>query len=214
MLMWDQIVDFLRLMIFSYAQACGGNLGAGILATSVVMRIVMFPLTLRIARVSLAHQQAMAKLQPELERIRKKFRKRPDRIAEETRKLFDEHGVSPLPLGGCLGGLVQLPLFVALYSAIQQVVAAGGRFLWIRNIAKPDVCLTIVVAAITSASVVYSASTSQQGNRMFLIVPVVVTVMVLVKASAGIGIYWGVSAAASLIQSRMIRTSASLGKAA
>ena len=115
MLVWDQVVDFLRLMIFSYAQACGGNLGAGILATSVVIRIVMFPFTLRIARVSVSHQQAMAKLQPELERIRKKFRKRPERIAQETRKLFDKHHVSPLPLGGCLGGLVQMPVFVALY---------------------------------------------------------------------------------------------------
>ncbi len=209
MMLWDQLVDLFRVMIVAYSQACGGNLGAGIVAFSITLRIVMFPVTLRIARASMAHQQAMEKLQPDLERIRKRFRKRPERIAEESHKLFQEHGVSLIPYVGCLGGLAQMPLFLAVYSAVRQVVGAGGRFLWIRNIARPDMLLTVIVAAVTYASIAYSASgMPQQGKQMVLVLPVIATVLVLAKTSAGIGLYWGVSAAASLIQSIVIRRSA------
>ena len=81
MLLWDQLVEFIRLMIFAYAQACGGNLGSGIVAVSLLIRFAMLPLTVRIAKVSLAHQQAMAKLKPELDRIRHRYRDRPETIA-------------------------------------------------------------------------------------------------------------------------------------
>jgi YidC/Oxa1 family membrane protein insertase len=214
MLLWDQLIDLLRMMIFAYAQACGGNLGAGVLAASMVVRIVMFPLTLRMARASMVHQQAMQRLQPELEAIRKRFRNHPERIAEESRKVFERHGVSPMPLAGCLSGLLQMPAFLAFYSAVRKAIAAGGRFLWIRNIAKPDVLLTIIVSAITYASVVYAASGSppQHGKQIMAVLPVVVTVLILIKTSAGVGLYWGVSAAASLLQTFVVRRSSPLGR--
>ncbi len=209
MLLWDQFVDLFRVTIAAYAQACGGNLGSGIVAFSVTLRFLMFPITLRIARASMAHQQAMQKLQPELEKIHKRFRKRPERIAEESHKLFQKHGVSPIPYAGCLGGLAQMPLFLAVYSAVRQVVAAGGRFLWIGNIARPDLILTAIVTALTYASIAYSTSNMpQQGKQIVVLLPVIATVFVLAKTSAGLGLYWGVSAAASLIQSMVIRRSA------
>ena len=206
MLLWDQIVDLFRVMIVAYAQACGGNLGAGITAFSVTLRILMFPITLRIAQASMVHQQALQKLQPELEKIRRRFRKHPERIAEESHKLFQQHGLSPIPYAGCLGSLAQMPLFLAVYSAVRQLAAAGGRFLWIRNIARPDLVLTAIVTALTYASIAYSTSnTPQQGKQIMVLLPVIVTAFVLAKTSAGLALYWGISATASLIQSIVVR---------
>ncbi len=208
-MLWDQFVDLLRLTIVAYAQACGGNLGAGILAFSVMVRIVMFPVTLRVARAAQAHRQAMQKLHPELERIRKRFAGQPERIAEESQKLFKEKGVSPVPYTGCLGGLAQVPVFLAVYSAVRQAVVAGGRFLWIGNIARPDMILTIVVTALTCASLAYSTSElPQQGRSVAVLFPVVATFLILARTSAGLGLYWGVSAAASLVQTMVIGRSA------
>ena len=209
MLLWDQFVDLFRVMIVAYAQACGGNLGAGILAFSVTLRLVLFPITMRIARVSQAHQEAMQKLQPELKQIRNRFKKQPERIAEESRKLLEKHGLSPIPYTGCLGSLAQMPLFLAVYSAVRQVVGMGGRFLWIRNIARPDMLLTAMVTALTYASIAYSTSNMpQQGKQLIVFLPVIVTALVLAKTSAGLALYWGVSAAASLIQSIVVRRQA------
>ncbi|MEM7355443.1 MAG: YidC/Oxa1 family membrane protein insertase [Acidobacteriota bacterium] len=215
MIFWDQAVDFLQSMIFAYAQASGGNLGAGILATSIVVRLALFPLTLRLARLAAAHQEAMRKLQPELDRIRQRFAKKPERIAAESLELFEKNNVSPYPLPGCFGALAQAPIFLAVYSAVQNVVTAGGRFLWIKNLAKPDAWLTLAVAALTYLSVAISVSGTppQPGRSLVLVLPVVVTVMVLAKASAGVGLYWGVSAAASAVQAYVVRRSTPAGRA-
>ncbi len=211
MFLWDQLVDWLRLMIFAYSQACGGNLGCGVLAASLTVRLLLFPLTLRLARSMQAHQRALQKLQPELSRIRERFQKQPERIAAESQKLFEKHKVSPLPVGGCLGAIVQMPIFLAVYSAVRGVVAGGGKFLWIKNIAKPDVWLTLIVAGITALSVAISTNPTtspSEGKQLLLVLPVIMTLIVLSKVSAGLGLYWGVSASVSLAQSYLVRQTA------
>ncbi len=183
----------------------------GAVAASLTVRLLLFPLTLRLARSTQAHQQALQKLQPELTRIRERFQKQPERIAAESQKLFEKHNVSPLPIGGCLGAVAQMPIFLAVYSAVRGVVAAGGKFLWIKNIAKPDVWLTVIVAGITALSVAIStnpATSSSEGKQLLLVLPVIMTVIVLSKVSAGLGLYWGVSASVSLAQSYLVRQTA------
>lgn len=209
MALWDSLVDLMRLLIFTYAQVCGGNLGSGILLASVTVRIVLLPLTLRIAKAASAYQQAMKQLQPEMERIRSKYHDRSDRRAEETQKLFEKHGVSPVPLAGCLGGVLQMPVFVACYSAVRDAATQGGRFLWIANIARPDLALTAIVTAITFGTVAYSSSSmpSQQQRQLMLVLPVAITVIALFKTSAGVALYWGVSSAFGLLQAYLVRRS-------
>ena len=209
MALWDSLVDLMRLLIFTYAQVCGGNLGSGILLASVTVRIVLLPFSLRIAKAASAYQQAMKQLQPEMERIRAKYHDRSDRRAEETQKLFEKHGVSPVPLAGCLGGVLQMPVFVACYSAVRDAATQGGRFLWIANIARPDLALTAIVTAITFGTVAYSSSSmpSQQQRQLMLILPVAITVIALFKTSAGVALYWGVSSAFALLQAYLVRRS-------
>ena len=204
MVVWDQCVDLLRAAIFAYAQACGGNLGTGIVAVTFLMRMAMFPLTLRLARLSAAHQELMRKLKPELDRIRKRFKNKPERIAPETQRLFEREGVSPLPLKGCLGTVVQMPILLALFTAVRGCVAGGGRFLWIRNIAKPDFVLTVAVTALTYATVAMGVSSTEQNKALIIAIPAIITFFVLLKMSAGIGLYWGVSSLVSLLQSAII----------
>ena len=208
MLIWYQFVDVLRAAIFAYSQACGGNMGVGIVAVTFLVRMAMLPLTLRLARLSAAHQEAMRRLKPKLERIRTRYRGKPGRVAEETRRLFDKEGVSPLPLAGCLRALVQMPVLVGLFSAVRGAAAAGGRFLWIRNIAKPDFLLTIAVAALTYAAVALGAKDVEPNKTWMLLIPMVVTFLVLSRLAAGIGLYWGVSSLVSLLQAAILRRQA------
>ncbi len=204
MIVWEQCVDLLRAAIFAYAQACGGNLGIGIVAVTFLVRMAMFPLTLRLARLSAAHQELMRKLKPELDRIRERFRNKPERVVQETQRVFEREGVSPLPLKGCLGTVVQMPILLALFVAVRGCVRAGGRFLWIRNIAKPDFVLTAVVTALTYATVALGASSTDQNKALMIAIPTMITFFVLLRMSAGIGLYWGVSTMVSLFQAVII----------
>jgi len=205
MFVWDQFVDLLRAAIFAYSQACGGSVGTGIVAVTLLVRLAMLPLTLRLARLSAAHQGAMRKLKPELDKLKSRFRDRPDRLAEETRRLFQREGVSPLPVGGCAGMLVQVPIFLGLFTAVRRCAALGGRFLWIRNIARPDLLLTAAVTALTSATLIVGAHGPDQNKWLMAAVSAIVTFIVLVTMPAGVGLYWGASGLVSLLQSALIR---------
>lgn len=204
MVIWDQCVDLLRAAIFAYSQACGGNLGAGIVGVTLLVRMAMFPLTLRLARLSAKHQELMRKLKPDLDRIRGRFKNKPERIARETQRLFEREGASPLPLKGCLGMVVQMPVLLALFTAVRDCAAAGGRFLWIRNIAKPDFALTLAVTALVYATAAMGASSAEHNKALIIAFPTIITLLILSKMAAGIGLYWGGSSLVSLLQTAIV----------
>jgi len=205
--MWGSLVEVMRMLIFAYAQLFGGNLGAGILFASLTLRAVLFPLSVKFARESRKHQEAMQKIKPELDRIREKFRNQPERLHQQTKQLFEKHGIAMVPKS-MLVNFAQIPLFIASYSAVQKIAAVGGRFLWIGNIAKPDLLLTTIVSAITCLAVFLSRSNQpieHPNAGLLLLIPVALTVAFLFKASAGVAIYFGVSSAMSAIQNQILR---------
>jgi YidC/Oxa1 family membrane protein insertase len=203
--MWDQVVDLLRASIFFYAQVCNGNLGAGIIAVAVLARLALFPLTLHLARLSATHQQHMREVQPGLDALRQRLQANPRKLADETRWLLDREGVSLLPGAGCLGVLMQTPILLALFSAVRQVAALGGRFLWIGTIGRPDLILTIVVTAVTAAAVALGPQSMPQGRALLIILPTLITLVALSQMAAGVGLYWGVSSLGSLAQAVVLR---------
>jgi YidC/Oxa1 family membrane protein insertase len=138
-----------------------GSFGLAIIVFTVVMRAIMFPLTLR----QLHSSRALSGIQPKMRELQKKY-KDPRRRSEETMKLYREAGVNPL---GCLFPmLVQMPIWIALYqvirlslgstpeslislshrlypwSYIQHAVPLSDRFLWL-DLAKGDLLLALLV---------------------------------------------------------------------
>jgi len=197
--LWDQAVDVLRESIIAYSYLFNGNLGAGILAVTFLLRLALMPLTIRVARITAAHQRVMQRIQPELDRIKARYANDSRRMSAEVQAVFSREGVSPVPLAGCLGTAAQAPVLIALYSAVRRVAMMGGRFAWIRDIARPDVALTIVVAAVAAFGTMVS-QTSGQNRTMMTVLPTVVTLIVLSKMAAGVALYWGMSSAFSLVQ--------------
>jgi YidC/Oxa1 family membrane protein insertase len=208
MFVWDQFVDLLRIAIFSVAQVFGGNIGAGIASVTLAVRLALLPITLHMARASQAQQEALRRLKPELDGIRSRHKNQPEQMARETQLLFQRNGVSPFPLKGCLGTLAQAPILIGLYSAVQKSVAAGGRFLWIPNIALPDFVLTFGVTVATYMTVVLGGNAADENRRVMIAVPTFVTFFILGKLAAGVGIYWGTSSLVGLVQAAILRRSA------
>jgi YidC/Oxa1 family membrane protein insertase len=99
------------LLVACYALT--GSYGGSIVALSVAVNTLTTPLTVRGWRA----QQARARLQPELDRLRRRHANDRQRLATETAALFREHGVSPL--AGCLPALLSAPLYFAMYKVIR-----------------------------------------------------------------------------------------------
>jgi YidC/Oxa1 family membrane protein insertase len=205
MWLWNESIDVLRESMLAYAQICNGNLGYGILVVTFLARLALLPLGLRLARMAQAHQRAMQGIQPELDALRRKYLSDPRRLAEETRRVMAREGISPISAGGCIGALIQIPVFVALYGAVRQVASIGGRFLWVRDISKPDVIIGALATLFTLAATA-SGSTGPAPNRMVvLLMSAVLTAVALSKMAAGVGLYWGLSSLIGAAQGLVVQ---------
>lgn len=90
--------------------------GLAIVILTLLVRVVLVPLTVKQIR----SMTAMQRLQPELKRIQTKYKGDRQKMNEELMKLYREHGVNPL--GGCFPLLMQAPVFIALYSVLRAAV--------------------------------------------------------------------------------------------
>ena len=200
MMLWDQSVEVLRESILAYAHICNG-----ILVVTFLTRLALLPLGLRLAKIAAVHQRAMAKIQPELDALRRRYHRDPKRLAEETRRLMAREGVSPISAGGCIGALVQIPVFVALYAAVREVATIGGRFLWVRDISRPDVVVASLAILFTLAAAASGPSGPAPNRSLVLIVSGVVTAVALSKMAAGVGLYWGLSSLFGALQGFVVQ---------
>jgi len=208
MALWEQLVGILREAIFAYTLNGHGNVGTGIAVVTLLARLALLPLAIRLARAASAHQAAVQRIQPELDAIRSRFKNDPVKVAEETRRLFRREGVSILPGSSLLGTLVQIPIMVALYSAVRQAASAGSRFFWIADISRPDRVLTVLVTAIGAAAAALGTPPSTQHRVVTVVLPAAVTFFALSRMAAGIGIYWGVSSVVGVVQVLALRRKA------
>ncbi len=98
-------------------------LGFSIITLTIVIRLILYPLTASQLKTS----QKMQKLTPHLNKLKVKHKNDAKMLQSETMRLYKEHGVNPA--AGCLPVIIQLPLIWGLYSVLQQVVAAKATVL-------------------------------------------------------------------------------------
>lgn len=139
-----------------------GPFGIGIIATTILVRLVLLPLAAYQVSASLRARREAAALQarlgPAVARLRRRHRGRPLEFQRALLELKRREGVDPLSgLGaglkaGLLAWLVQLPVLIALYQVI-LTFAHGGHdlhFLWIASLALPDPLLLPVLAGLAT----------------------------------------------------------------
>jgi YidC/Oxa1 family membrane protein insertase len=200
-LMNDMIIGLIASLTHSF----GGNLGCAILILSLGIRAALLPLTIKIARRARRNQEIMRALQPEIEQLKKRFEKKPERLFEEMQKLYKKHDCTMLDVPAMAMGFVQLPIFMALYSSIRASISASSSFLWIRNLATPDFCLTLVIVSLTGLSAYLIPNSSQHMRSTLVAIQVVITFFIVWKLAAGLSLYWVSSGAVSLFQTLWLR---------
>ncbi len=105
----------LNALIFLY-QVLFQNLGLAIIALTLLMRFALIPLTVP----SLKAAQKMRELQPELEKLKKKYKKNKQAFAQAQLKLYKKHGANPA--AGCLPQIIQIIILIALFQAFNQII--------------------------------------------------------------------------------------------
>lgn len=112
---------FLNVLLLLYG-FLGDNFGLAIIAFTLIVRVIILPLTMSQLRQS----KKMSALAPEMNKLREKYKNDQQKLSSETMALYRQNGINPV---GCLGPFViQFPIWIGLYSAIYAVMPANqGR---------------------------------------------------------------------------------------
>lgn len=199
------------LPVFDLFTKFTSNFGIVILLLTLFIRLMISPLTYS----SYLSGAKMKVLRPEIEQLKAKYGSDQQQISVEQMKLFREAGVNPL--GGCIPGLLQIPIFFALYSFFNSNVALRGQsFLWAKDLSQYDsilnfgnipiissiygnhVSLFTITAVLTSFLIsIYSMSTMpDQNNPVLKYMPYffpIILLFVFNKLPAGLTWYYTVS---------------------
>lgn len=118
-----QILGWIMEALFRFTSTFGVmNIGLCIILFTIVMKLLMLPLTLKQQKSS----KLMTVMQPELQAIQKKYKGKNDndsmmRMNVETKAVYEKYGTSMT--GGCLPLLIQLPIMLALYRVMYNIPA-------------------------------------------------------------------------------------------
>lgn len=174
--------------------------GLSILVVTIIIRFLILPLTLKQYRSS----KKMQAIQPELLKIKEKYKDNVQKQQEETMKIFQKNNVNPL--AGCFPLLVQMPILIALYNAIMRNSdIATHSFLWMELGAPDPFYVLPVLAALTTylQQKVMAVQMNPQMRVLMVIFPVLIFVMAM-NFPAALPLYWVYSNVFTIIQSYFI----------
>ena len=200
------------------------NYGVAIIMLTVLVRMVMFPLTLK----SMRSMKKMQTLQPEMEALREKHKDDQQALSQATMQMYKERGINPL--AGCFPMLLQMPVFIALYRMLWNAFELrGAGFLWIDDLSQPDrlfhmpfmkglpligdaleyfnlLPFLVALAMVLSMKLAPTTGPSQnpQQKMIMTIMPIMFGVISYVF-SAGLNMYVLTSTVLGIAQSRLIR---------
>jgi len=175
-----------------------GNYGLSIIFLTIIIKILFWPLTQK----SFKSMKDMQKLQPEMAKLKEKYKDKREELNRETMALYKKYKVNPV--GGCLPMFLQIPVFIALYNVLLTAIELRGApfALWITDLASKDpyYVLPIVMGLtmVLQQKMTPSAMDPKQA-KMMMLMPIVFTFMFLSFAS-GLVLYWLVNNVLGIIQ--------------
>ena len=190
-----------------------GKFGIAIIIITILMRIVVFPLTLKQEK----SMKKMRELQPEMDKIKEKYKDNPQEYQKRILEFQKENDINPL--GGCWPILIQLPVFVALYYAFSgKTIPNDATFLWF-NLKQPDKLfmmgnfafnlLPILNTGVTylQQKIMSGATQGKEGSNQLQSMMYTMPLMMLFlfyRMPSGVTLYYLVSGVLSLAQQYII----------
>ena len=196
------------------------NYALAVILVSLAIRLIAFPITRKTALQS----ELMKKAQPEIERIQKKYKDKQDQESmmkqnQELLAVYQKYNINPM--SGCLFSMLQLPLFIAFFEAIQRTPAIfEDVFLGLQLGTTPAVGITsatfymyailvILIGTTTYLSFKMNSTGNMQDPSMKMM-PYMMTGMIIFTSlfmPSALGIYWITTNVFTIIQNILVKRS-------
>jgi YidC/Oxa1 family membrane protein insertase len=179
------------------------NYGIAIILLTILIRLITFPLQYK----SFKSMKKMQGIQPELQKIKEKYKDEPQKMQKETMDLFKKAGANPL--SGCLPLILQMPFFFAIYRVLYSAVELVGApfYGWIHDLSIHDpfyvlpVLMGLAMLAQQKLTPQTTVDPTQQKIMMFM--PVVFA-FIMKSLPAGLVLYIFVSTVVGILQQTIV----------
>jgi YidC/Oxa1 family membrane protein insertase len=220
------------VMVFIHDHVVGGSWGLAIIGLTIVVRLILLPLTLK----QFKSMQALQRLQPEIKALQAKYKGDKQRLNQEMMKFYQENKVNPL--GSCLPLVAQMPVFIALFymlrtdlkhdicpaisqyvnlhhtsvanTSCDQVDPGSAKFLFIPDLthkATGAVLITLILLYVGSqlaSSLLMTVSADANQRRLMLILPLIF-VAFIINFPAGLIVYWITTNIWTMVQQLIVK---------
>src|SRR4030043_1466014 len=188
---WFTIVAKPLLWFLRLTHTVTKNYGVDIIILSILIKIIFLPLT----QISMKSMKEMQKVQPEMTRLKEQFKNDKARLQQEIMLLYKRRKINPMR--GCLPMLIQIPVFIALYNALQNSIEMRHApfILWIMDLsAKDPIHITPIIMGATMVlqqKMTPTAADPAQA-KIFMLRPIMFTFLFL-NFPSGLVLYWMVT---------------------
>jgi YidC/Oxa1 family membrane protein insertase len=216
--LWDTIIlNPVLNSLIALSAMVGNNFGLAIIILTIVVRLILFPLTVRQTNST----KALQELQPKIQELQKKYARNQQKLQQEMMQLYKEAKINPL---GCVWPmLIQFPIWIALYQSIMRALAStpedlislsqslyswpvvmqalplNESFLWLQ-LSKPDPYMILaILVGITmwvQQKMVTPPPTDSKQQSMTQITTLMMPLMFAMftlSFPSGLSLYWAVS---------------------
>ncbi len=189
------ILDFL----YSMTEKMGyGSFGLAIILLTILIKVALYPLTVK----QVKSMKAMQELSPKLKKIQEKYKDNPQEMQQKIAALYRDAGVNPL--AGCLPLLIQMPILMGMYYALYNFDygTVNPAFMWLPNLSEPD---PIYVLPILSALTTFlqqkmtTTEITQQMKIMMTVMPIFIG-WISLSFPSGLVLYWVTMNVVQIIQ--------------
>lgn len=202
---WNEYIVWPLVSVIKYFADLLGSYALGIIIVTIIIRLVILPLTIKQVKSS----KKMQEIQPKMKELQKKYASKDavtqKKYQEEMTALMSNSGVNPV--AGCLPMLIQMPILIGFYHAISRMNATPtidlGTFL-IFPLADPSVILAVLAGLIQFVVLMTGpAMDNPQMKIMMYIMPLMI-IGFGIALPAALSLYWVVGNIISVIQNLVI----------
>ncbi|PKL91294.1 MAG: hypothetical protein CVV21_08765 [Candidatus Goldiibacteriota bacterium HGW-Goldbacteria-1] len=213
---WPRFLGLWMFYAMDFFHKLTKNYGVAILLLTLLVRLILWVPSQHSFKQMKDTQKKMTIIKPRIETLKKVYKNDSQKLNEETMKLYQEYKINPL--GGCLPMLIQMPIFIALYQMLINMVELKGAYfaLWLKDLSKPDPFFVLPIfmgvsmffqqKMTSSATPVTDESAAMQQKIMLWGMPIFLTFLSFSWPS-GLLLYWSMSNILGIAQQLMVNNS-------
>lgn len=187
--LWTFWLESLRGLVNILSSDVGLGLGLAVIVATLLLRVLLLPISWSAAYRGCIRQKKMMKLQPELQQLKEKYANKPDVYMQKMTELYRKHELSFIDGKSLLSGLAQMPLLLGMFQALRNV-GDGVRFLWVSNLLRPDTLFALIAGATTALMIAVNPDIPEQMRLFMIIVPSVIAIVAALKFCSALSLYW------------------------